>query len=226
LQYALVGLLIFGGLLFSFKGDQSEKNNNKKNNSSGRNDNNNNNNNNDQDQYQDFEDSFDDPSFEYFKTKEEVKTFLGDYEILARTLYGECRSCEDYELKKIALVILNRLNSHKFPNTIKEVCLQKKQFSVWNELYYPNKNYLDNSSKVLKTYLNDYNYNRCLRIAKEIVGCYPHCNDIPEVYNYILNTDQVMIVDNKVALSYAEWSVGMIVVYKGDDHIFLKESYI
>jgi len=170
-------------------------------------------------------DPFDDPSFEYFRNKQEVKDFLTDYEVLARTLYGESRSSPEYEKKKIAMVILNRVNSYKFPNSIKGVCLEKYQFSCWNELYNPNDNYYDNSSKVLKASLNNSYYNECLRIAKEVINCYSECNDIPDVYNYILNTDDVMITDdNIVGLSYASWSLGMKVAFKGKDHIFIKEE--
>lgn len=53
---------------------------------------------------------------------------------LARTLWGEGRSVGESAYLAIANVILNRVRSDRFPNTIKDVVLQPHQFSTWGAL--------------------------------------------------------------------------------------------
>ncbi|RYH09193.1 cell wall hydrolase [Tropicimonas sp. IMCC6043] len=52
---------------------------------------------------------------------------------LARTLYGEARGEPREGQEAVANVILNRVRSARYPNTIAKVCLQRWQFSCWNE---------------------------------------------------------------------------------------------
>ncbi|WP_068310148.1 cell wall hydrolase [Polycladidibacter hongkongensis] len=57
-----------------------------------------------------------------------------DYDTLtlARTLYGEANR-EKYQGKQaVASVILNRVRSRRWPNSVASVCLQPWQFSCWN----------------------------------------------------------------------------------------------
>ena len=168
------------------------------------------------------QDLFQNKDYEYFKSKEEVKQTLNNVEVLARTLWGEGRNLPDYELEKITLVILNRVQSRKYPDNIKDVCLQRWQFSCWNGLY---KDYQkgSNTAKVLNASLNDDDYRRCITIAHNVISNYPHNNDLPGVLHYIKNNNDVLINNGVVAISYASWSLGMEVAYKGE-HLFLKEG--
>ncbi|MCB1502348.1 MAG: cell wall hydrolase [Bauldia sp.] len=52
---------------------------------------------------------------------------------LARTLYGEARGEPREGIEAVANVILNRVLSNRYPNTIAKVCLQRLQFSCWND---------------------------------------------------------------------------------------------
>jgi len=52
---------------------------------------------------------------------------------LARTLYGEARGEPREGIEAVANVILNRVMSNRYPNTIAKVCLQRLQFSCWND---------------------------------------------------------------------------------------------
>jgi spore germination cell wall hydrolase CwlJ-like protein len=56
----------------------------------------------------------------------------GDLEVLARTIYGEARSESRQGREAVAIVILNRAASGRWPNSVKGVCLQPQQFSCWN----------------------------------------------------------------------------------------------
>lgn len=51
---------------------------------------------------------------------------------LARTLYGEARGEPREGIQAVANVILNRVMSDRYPNTVAKVCLQRLQFSCWN----------------------------------------------------------------------------------------------
>ncbi len=56
-----------------------------------------------------------------------------DVLVLGRTIYGEARG-ESLEGKQaVANVVMNRVNSRRFPDSIERVCLQPWQFSCWNE---------------------------------------------------------------------------------------------
>lgn len=55
-----------------------------------------------------------------------------DFDILARTIYGEARGEPWIGKVAVAHVVLNRMNDPRWPNTVAEVCLQRKQFSCWN----------------------------------------------------------------------------------------------
>lgn len=52
---------------------------------------------------------------------------------LARTLYGEARGEPTAGIEAVANVVLNRVKSNRYPNTVAKVCLQRLQFSCWND---------------------------------------------------------------------------------------------
>lgn len=57
-----------------------------------------------------------------------------ELDIFARTLWGEARGESDAGMQGVANVIMNRAHDAKsrFPKTVAGVCLQPRQFSVWN----------------------------------------------------------------------------------------------
>lgn len=52
---------------------------------------------------------------------------------LTRTICGEAQNCGLQESLYVGSVIVNRKNSDRFPNTIKEVCLQSGQYACWED---------------------------------------------------------------------------------------------
>ena len=60
-----------------------------------------------------------------------------DLYIMAHVLAGEAQFCDDMEQRYVGSVVLNRMNHQEFPNTIKEVVFQKRQYSsVADRNYY------------------------------------------------------------------------------------------
>jgi len=59
---------------------------------------------------------------------------LTEDEVFVLTLYGECRGEPYFGQLAVACVIRNRLVDKRWPDSYKEVCLQPKQFSFWNQV--------------------------------------------------------------------------------------------
>lgn len=60
-----------------------------------------------------------------------------DLEILTRLLTGECHTYPDEEQLYVGSVVLNRVESPYYPNTIKDVVFQKGQYAcTWDGNYY------------------------------------------------------------------------------------------
>lgn len=146
---------------------------------------------------------------------------LSTTEVLARTLYGEARGENNAELYRIGEVITNRVNDYKFPQTIKEVCLQKAQFSCWNSLYY---DVLKNNHKVVRQEnIDTPRYSTIKNIARDIItNSYEKTLPYQTLYYFIPeNTD--VIEDDIIVSSNDDWKVGLKVVYKGNKHYFFRE---
>jgi N-acetylmuramoyl-L-alanine amidase len=62
----------------------------------------------------------------------EIRAMLDDTQALALTLWGEGRGEEVEGRIAIACVVRNRMNDDRWPDTLKDVCLQKSQFSCWD----------------------------------------------------------------------------------------------
>lgn len=77
--------------------------------------------------------------------------FNRDAELIAKTLYGECRGIEsDMEKAAVAWTILNRVDNPLFPNTVEGVVSQPNQFAgfsydfpVWDNLLELSKDVLE-----------------------------------------------------------------------------------
>lgn len=84
-------------------------------------------------------------SFLWYTELEEIK-------ILANVISFEANCCTDRHQQLVAAVVLNRKNSNKFPNTIKEVITQENQY---NPSYVRNlPNYLIADDNMKKCFIN------------------------------------------------------------------------
>lgn len=64
----------------------------------------------------------------------EIRAMLDDTQTLMLTLIGEARGEEVEGRIAVANVIRNRMRDDRWPDTVKDVCLQKMQFSCWQPL--------------------------------------------------------------------------------------------
>ncbi len=59
-----------------------------------------------------------------------------DAEFLAKVIHGEAGCCSMLEREKVIWCVLNRVDDHRFPNSIEEVVTQPNQFHGYNP-YHP-----------------------------------------------------------------------------------------
>ncbi|MFW6046663.1 MAG: cell wall hydrolase [Candidatus Woesearchaeota archaeon] len=153
-----------------------------------------------------------------FYTNDELKQ-LPEVEILARTLYGEGRGIAEDEISRIGTVIMNRKNANGWKDTVKEVCLQPKQFSCWN---LPRFGKLGgNAYETRKVEPREkIAYQTCFEIAKNILsGEYP---EMPQVYHYFVYVPgDTIIYNDKIYSGGPSWARNAEVVWKGE-HVFLR----
>jgi hypothetical protein len=83
---------------------------------------------------------------------------------LARTIFGEARGESNAGREAVAHVVINRVNSHKFRDTIEGVCLQPSQFSCFN-VGDPNR------PKILALELDSTNptFKDCIAVAHRVI---------------------------------------------------------
>lgn len=65
-------------------------------------------------------------------TDQQVKTALIERDVLLLTLLGEARGEEIEGRIAVGCVVRNRAKDDRWPDTLKDVCLQRWQFSCWN----------------------------------------------------------------------------------------------
>ena len=94
---------------------------------------------------------------------------MDDFQIWARTLFGEARGEGDEGIEAVACVVMNRFkarkwftgyemqNGRKVPS-VAQTCLKKAQFSCWNK---NDPNY----KLLIKPELNVHGFQKCLQIA-------------------------------------------------------------
>ena len=80
-----------------------------------------------------------------------------DMMTLLRITEAEATEGDLDQKKNVAMTVLNRVDSKKFPNTIKEVVFQKGQFSPVADKRYYSVNISDNTIKAVEEAINDYN---------------------------------------------------------------------
>lgn len=67
-------------------------------------------------------------------TDADIRWALSETDTLAITLWGEARGEELEGRAAVGCVIRNRMKDDRWPDTIKDVCLQPFQFSCWGKL--------------------------------------------------------------------------------------------
>lgn len=89
----------------------------------------------------------------------EVIDNLSDYdkELICRILYREAGGEEEEGQRAVIEVILNRLLSEKYPNTIEEVLSQENQFSTWIYRAGVSEENLANSALIIEKVYNEEN---------------------------------------------------------------------
>lgn len=159
-------------------------------------------------------------------TKYEIMR-LPEMELLIRTVYGEGRSENVEEIKRIIWVIRNRKNNAWFPNTYKQVVLDPEDFSCWNSLYQENPNnpaFLEDNEKAVRRQelVNQYQRRRIKNLINQVLSQPKSANPLPGVYNYLEpNRTNTVIQDNQVISSSAGWAEGKQVAWSGK-HVFLR----
>lgn len=131
---------------------------------------------------------------------------ISDLFILAATLYFEAGSTlPPEETMAIGWVIKNRVKSKQFPSTIKEVCIQPKQFSCWNRKV---------PGHVSARTLQTNRFYICASVAEIVIRSAEKWNIVPGALYYY-----------NPQLVCPRWAKKMKRVYPGSDliHIFLKE---
>lgn len=96
-----------------------------------------------------------------------------DINILADNIYFEARNSSTDDKISVALVVINRLKSSRYPNTVSDVVFQKNQFSWTIEYSEPNRNNRD--------------WKKCRAIAKMILDNYEHWKNPNVCLHYIAN---------------------------------------
>lgn len=125
---------------------------------------------------------------------------MNDLEVLARTLYGEARAFDEIDAAAIACVVLNRVEYRNWPGTAREVCLQPKQFSCWNETD-------PNRTRILLVERGHQWFDRCWEIAADALA--GKIKD-PTRSSTHYHTRAV----------HPSWSKGKTPVYETQGHIF------
>ena len=67
-------------------------------------------------------------------TDDAIKAALTDLHTLALTMYGEARGEEIEGKVAVGCVVRARVADDRWPDTYKDVCLQRWQFSCWNTI--------------------------------------------------------------------------------------------
>lgn len=85
-----------------------------------------------------------------------------ELDVLARTLFGEAAGEGRRGIEAVAAVIMNRVADRRFPNSARGVCLQDRQFSLWNVEY---RNSDQNSLRALSVTDINVTFETCLDVA-------------------------------------------------------------
>lgn len=87
---------------------------------------------------------------------------LDSIDYMARTAWGEARGEGTLGMRAVSHVIHNRVQSRRYPSTVREVVLQPWQFSAWNAAD-------PNRAKMLALDETDPAFRAALDIAREVL---------------------------------------------------------
>lgn len=105
---------------------------------------------------------------------------LSDLELLALTIWGEARSAGNEGMSAVGSVILNRVRSSRFPNSVRKVVLGPNQFASWD----PSKPLRD---KLLKVDRSVKFYNDAMKIADHLLSGGAGDSTDGATYYYLVN---------------------------------------
>lgn len=137
---------------------------------------------------------------------------------LVEALYYECRNCSNKELYAITDVIINRVNSNKYPSTICKVVQQPWQFSYLNDKDNKIENILDQKHKI-SSILDRKALDRIERVADDYLFS-------PKLKSKVL-PNSAMYYHTKSMKNYPKWSKSSKKkLHKGLDKDFKHEYYV
>ena len=144
---------------------------------------------------------------------------LSDKEILTRTIWAESRASSDLEQGLVGQVIINRVRDNRFPDTIKKVCLQDKQFSPWNAPV----SKTDNSYKVrLKNLTDKQSYKEVEKITEKVLNGFYETKISDNTCHFIaVDHNRIRTNGSRIISAYVSWAVGAEIEWTGD-HYFLR----
>lgn len=105
-----------------------------------------------------------------------IATLNSDLLHLAKTIYGEARGESIETMLAVGWVIRNRLQAKRYGDTYKDVVLQPKQFSCWNED--------DPNYKVIKGRIAGKLWEVCIGVAIVVMQSVEKHNPVPGVRHY------------------------------------------
>lgn len=89
--------------------------------------------------------------------------------LLALTMWGEARGDGPQSMRAVGHVIMNRVKSPRFGDTVKDVVWKRKAFSCWNEND-PNRASMSNLSSMPSQSLDRVRWKQAVDIAKQIMA--------------------------------------------------------
>ena len=128
-----------------------------------------------------------------------------DYDLAARTLIGEAGQEPDLGKAGVAAVILNRLKSGKYGDSIANVVLAPKQFTTWS----------DRPAELAAISPRSRAYQDAYNIVKGVAG-----GDIPDPTSGALNYANVAAVKKAGNTTAMKWIDGMTNVSQIGNHTF------
>ncbi|MFN6941952.1 MAG: cell wall hydrolase [Parvibaculum sp.] len=89
-----------------------------------------------------------------------------ELDVFARTLLGEAGGEGRRGIEAVAAVVINRVNSRRHPNSVRVICLQPSQFSMWNPKYRES----GNTRRALSETDSNSTFKMCLEIASDALA--------------------------------------------------------
>lgn len=90
-----------------------------------------------------------------------------ELDVLARTLFGEAAGESRRGIEAVAAVVMNRVADRRWPNTARAVCLQNRQYSLWNVEY---RDTDANSLRALSVTDTNSAFKVCLAVAQDALA--------------------------------------------------------